>query len=148
MTKQEKKRFKKTTDTNTREYVRKHYLHRRGALIAFLISNPNPFPEHRVEEITLELLHELQGKTITAMVDAIWKEVTPRCPHCGVAIYKDGGCRDMLCPICRNDFTWLYDEEDPAGNVNIGMQDRLHELRRRSAQQTLQEDSYTDDLSD
>merc|ERR1712146_296278 len=28
------------------------------------------------------------------------------CPHCGVAILKDGGCNNMRCTLCNRTFRW------------------------------------------
>jgi hypothetical protein len=28
------------------------------------------------------------------------------CPHCGVAIIKNGGCPQMFCELCKKSFTW------------------------------------------
>lgn len=32
-----------------------------------------------------------------------------RCPLCGEAIEKNGGCRHMVCPTCRSDWWWTKD---------------------------------------
>uniref|UniRef100_A0A667X6U9 E3 ubiquitin-protein ligase parkin n=1 Tax=Myripristis murdjan TaxID=586833 RepID=A0A667X6U9_9TELE len=35
------------------------------------------------------------------------QESTKRCPTCGVAVERNGGCMHMSCPLCRTDWCWL-----------------------------------------
>jgi hypothetical protein len=51
--------------------------------------------------------HENPAK---AFLSRVWKWAhTKRCPHCHVAIEKNGGCPNMLCenPQCRKRFCWF-----------------------------------------
>ena len=39
------------------------------------------------------------------------------CPHCGIAIIKNGGCNNMRCAICLKVFWWGQYENTKNGAI-------------------------------
>ncbi|KAF2397347.1 hypothetical protein EJ06DRAFT_584309 [Trichodelitschia bisporula] len=44
------------------------------------------------------------------LIKSLVAEGARRCPHCALAVVKDGGCPSMRCTRCRRDFWWLVAE--------------------------------------
>ncbi|RDI89983.1 hypothetical protein Vi05172_g729 [Venturia inaequalis] len=58
------------------------------------------------QEYRLQNVGEAQSKEETATLKMLQKQKARRCPHCSLAVIKDGGCPSMNCIHCNRGFWW------------------------------------------
>jgi len=47
----------------------------------------------------------------------LWKQFkAKKCPHCSIAIQKNGGCDHMICQRCKHEFCWICSTSAPRHN--------------------------------
>jgi hypothetical protein len=58
------------------------------------------------QEYRLKNIPEAQSKEEIETLKVLQKQKARRCPHCSLAVVKDGGCPSMSCTHCHRGFWW------------------------------------------
>ncbi|QDS68093.1 hypothetical protein FKW77_010073 [Venturia effusa] len=62
--------------------------------------------EMTCQEYRLKNVDEVRSTEETATLKMLQKQKARRCPHCSLAVIKDGGCPSMICIHCNRAFWW------------------------------------------
>jgi len=58
------------------------------------------------QEYRLKHVDEGHSKDEIRTLKVLEKQNARRCPHCSLAVIKDGGCPSMICTHCHRGFWW------------------------------------------